>query len=96
MRNEKYLRLSVDEKRNYLYCEICHIINHPENNIQHCDDCNMCIMKYDHHCYWTGKCIGKYNIILFYPFMFGCFAYIILWFTTILFWLGKVINDAKA
>lgn len=96
MRNEKYLRLSINEKKNYVYCEICHIITHIDNKITHCDDCDMCIVKYDHHCYWTGKCIGKNNLFFFYPFMFGCFTYIVLWFVTILFYLGMAIKGYKA
>ena len=35
----------------------------------HCDLCDICIEKYDHHCVWTGHCIGKNNKITFYIFV---------------------------
>lgn len=28
---------------------------------KHCNICNKCIRKYDHHCSWLGTCIGEYN-----------------------------------
>ena len=27
------------------------------------------INNYDHHCPWIGKCVGKYNFIIFYLFL---------------------------
>lgn len=35
----------------------------------HCYDCGLCIDEIDHHCPWTGKCIGKKNIRVFYWFL---------------------------
>ena len=35
----------------------------------HCDDCDVCIEEYDHHCPWTSKCIGRGNLIPFYVFV---------------------------
>ena len=34
----------------------------------HCEDCDVCIEQYDHHCVWIGKCVGKDNLELFYLF----------------------------
>ena len=39
-----------------------------ESKASHSPDCNICIEGYDHHCPWTGKCIGKNNLTLFYIF----------------------------
>ena len=36
---------------------------------EHCPDCDICILELDHHCVWTGKCIGKKNLYLFYVFV---------------------------
>jgi palmitoyltransferase ZDHHC9/14/18 len=35
----------------------------------HCYDCEVCITDLDHHCPWTGKCIGKKNLYFFYSFL---------------------------
>lgn len=48
----------------------------------HCEDCNLCIRQYDHHCPLTGKCIGEGNILFFYAFLvsvFLFFIYLVLW-----------------
>lgn len=41
------------------YCIECYIYR-PLRAI-HCQICNHCVEKYDHHCPWLGVCIGKYN-----------------------------------
>lgn len=51
------------------FCNICQV--YYRNNTQHCDDCGVCIVDYDHHCPWTSKCIGKGNICFFYNFLVG-------------------------
>jgi palmitoyltransferase len=28
---------------------------------KHCSDCEECVGKYDHHCFWLGSCIGELN-----------------------------------
>lgn len=42
-----------------MYCHICE--KHRVLRSKHCKVCNQCIPKYDHHCPWTGKCIGELN-----------------------------------
>ena len=34
----------------------------------HCYDCDVCIYELDHHCPWTGKCIGQRTLQVFYVF----------------------------
>ena len=39
--------------------------------MDHCDDCDVCIDNYDHHCVFFSKCIGGGNINCFYGAIFG-------------------------
>ena len=51
-----------EDKLNYQICTDCNIIIPKSFKVVHCDKCNICVIKQDHHCPWTGKCIGKKNI----------------------------------
>ena len=33
--------------------------------VVHCEKCNICVIKYDQPCPWTGKCIWKKNLNVF-------------------------------
>ena len=57
------------------YCSICRIWLSLEKKTKHCNFCNICIEGMDHHCPWTGKCIGRKNIIPFYLFLFAVFSF---------------------
>ena len=94
MKTEQYQRLSQEKRKQYAYCEICHIICPPQCQIEHCEECNICVMKYDHHCFWTGKCITKRNIWAFYIFLFGTLTYIIVFFVTLIIWLCELSDRA--
>jgi len=52
--------------QNTLYCKICDIKYDKSLNGKHCQICNVCISGFDHHCNSIGKCIGRYNFIIFY------------------------------
>ncbi|KAF4035570.1 DHHC domain-containing protein [Phytophthora infestans] len=38
-------------------------------NASHCSDCGVCVRELDHHCPWTGKCVGERTIKWFYVFL---------------------------
>lgn len=40
----------------------------------HCNVCNACILKREHHCGFTGCCIGFYNFRFFYYFLLYLFV----------------------
>ena len=73
----------TNDSRNYTKCKLCNITVPEELNIGHCTECNICIKKYDHHCKWAGKCIGKGNILFFYFFCISLFGYIIILFISL-------------
>ena len=35
----------------------------------HCYECQVCVDDLDHHCPWTGKCIGKRTLFFFHAFL---------------------------
>jgi hypothetical protein len=53
----------------YKYCDYCDIWERVDMKIAHCFDCGVCIERHDHHCPWTGKCIGRKNIYYFKMFL---------------------------
>lgn len=48
-------------------CIHCDVVRPP--GVSHCYDCGVCVHDLDHHCPWTGKCIGKKNLKWFYVFL---------------------------
>ena len=64
-------------------CNKCNIVTPRSLNVEHCEICGVCIMEHDHHCQWTGKCIGKYNLTSFYIFVNSLLVYIIMIFVTL-------------
>ena len=53
----------------YKRCMYCDIWERVDMGIMHCMDCGVCVEGYDHHCPWTGKCIGRKTIKYFYCFI---------------------------
>ena len=70
-----YSDLNNNEK---LYCGSCKFL-YPYTNKKmiHCFFCNICVCNYDHHCGVIGKCVGKYNIIIFMILNLSGFAFFI-------------------
>ncbi|CAI5708812.1 unnamed protein product [Peronospora farinosa] len=78
-------RIDMPPDDTYTYCDHCGSYR-PEGAL-HCMDCQVCIEEYDHHCPWTGKCVGKNNVRYFYAwllFLVLAFVYEIIEFTTYL------------
>ncbi|KAK6924549.1 Palmitoyltransferase, DHHC domain [Dillenia turbinata] len=40
-------------------CTYCNVLQPPR--AKHCQDCDKCVLQFDHHCVWLGTCIGQGN-----------------------------------
>ena len=49
-----------------IYCPNCKIL-YPKisEEITHCDICKICVQGYHHHCGFIGKCVGRFNKVIF-------------------------------
>ena len=81
--NNFYQKNSDIGTSNMVKCDKCNIIAPKALKINHCEICHVCVMNYDHHYPWTGKCIGKYNLFSFYIFLFFLCAYFFMSFITL-------------
>ncbi len=50
----------------WTYCDFCSSFR-PKGCV-HCSTCKTCVADYDHHCAWTGKCVGSGNMFWFKAF----------------------------
>ena len=73
-------------KRKYYQCTLCNSIIYKNNEFitYHCHYCNICVEKFDHHCNFVGKCIGKNNSTIFRLWLFSIPCYILVIFLYII------------
>ena len=78
-KNDKDSRTGQPRKKFY-FCKICKLWANKEKKTLHCNDCDICVEGNDHHCPWTGKCIGDKNMKSFIIFVVSTFVMIIYFF----------------
>lgn len=85
---------SDNKDEDKIYCSECKF-NYPKSNkkMAHCFTCGVCICNMDHHCGVIGKCVGKYNIILFLLFVLSSFGFIFCLSTILLNLLNLANNN---
>lgn len=68
--------LEVYNKDNWSLCVVCECLRPPRS--WHCNTCDICILKRDHHCTFFTCCVGYYNhryFMLFTLYMFIAMVY---------------------
>ena len=63
-------------------CVPCETLR-PEN-AEHCNFCNRCVQKFDHHCVFVNNCLGYRNHKWFLLFLASYTVYLLLVITTAL------------
>ena len=81
-----------EEGKAYFICKKCNLMAAEELNIVHCDICNICILKHDHHCNMIEKCIGKGNKIFFICILISLFLFLFSAFFIIFIIFKKIYN----
>ena len=64
-------------------CKKCNLRYKLEDDVGHCNKCNICYFGYDRHCFWIGHCIGKYNKLFFICFVLSLFTFLMICLTMI-------------
>ena len=59
---------NIAQQKPVAYCQICQI-KKLSPRVKHCRHCDNCVDTFDHHCPWTGNCIGVRNYLYFFTFI---------------------------
>lgn len=93
--SQAYLKHLATNNKEKALCMECKLIR-PKGiqRIEHCEECGVCVLYHDHHCIWSSKCIGGYNLLPFYLFIFSTVSCIVLFYLN-LFEIGNTSKNVQ-
>lgn len=86
----KRIILNNFQQKDWTLCTICECSRPPR--AWHCNTCNICILKRDHHCTFLACCVGYYNHRYFILFTFYIFISMLYSFYYNVKFLSEFIN----
>lgn len=69
----RYLRINMRTVKQK-YCLTCQIYRPPRS--KHCQFCDNCVLRFDHHCTWLGTCVGLNNYRYFVTLIYVASLYL--------------------
>ncbi len=89
------LRLKFCPTCNYRFFHTLGKVYRPPR-FAHCGFCNNCVLRFDHHCSWTGVCIGKrnyrYSFFINIYLIMARFFFVFLFFLNIMIWFQFILS----
>ncbi|XP_020592342.1 probable protein S-acyltransferase 7 [Phalaenopsis equestris] len=73
------------------YCRICKIFRPPRSF--HCQVCDNCVEKFDHHCPWLSQCVGLRNNRYYMMFIFMALVFFVYMLSFSWWKIGKKMSD---
>jgi len=67
IQNDVMEKVSKENNIKLKRCDRCYVVR--VHGTRHCNKCQGCIMKMDHHCPWVFNCIGQFNQKFFIQFV---------------------------
>ena len=76
-------------------CFTCKVIVLPRS--RHCNICQVCVDRFDHHCQWLNNCVGSRNHGYFLVFIFTQTVYLFLVACAlVLFYVEQIQNTRRS
>jgi len=75
-------------------CPECEVIRTERS--RHCNICNRCVERFDHHCPWINNCVGTRNHGFFYLYILFTIAYIFISLVVTVLALSKSVKTEVA